>query len=71
MCVCVCVCVCLSVCVSVCVCVCMSVVSFGPVLRYGDSVFTKESQDTEFFVLLNYYVNSGQLLNYVYIDICQ
>ena len=41
-------------------------------LRYGESVFTKESQGIEFFVVvaLDYYVNSGQLLNYVYIDIC-
>ena len=40
-------------------------------LRYGESVFTKESQGIEFFVVvaLDYYVNSGQLLNYVYIDI--
>ena len=35
------------------------------------TVFTKESQGTEFFVLLNYYVNSVQLLKYVYIGICQ
>ena len=40
--------------------------SWQPVLRYGESVFTKESQGTEFFVV----VNSGQLLNYVYIDFC-
>ena len=31
-------------------------------LRYGESVFTKES---------HYYVNSRQLLNYVYIDFCR
>ena len=38
-------------------------------LRYGESVFTKESQGIEFFVVvtLDYFVNSGQLLNYVYI----
>ena len=37
-------------------------------LRYGESVFTKESQGIEFFVIiaLDYYVNSGQLLNYIY-----
>ena len=41
-------------------------------LRYGESVFTKESQGIEFFVVvaLDCYENSGQLLNYVYIDIC-
>ena len=41
-------------------------------LRYGESAFTKESQGIEFFVVvaLDYYVNSGQILNYVYIDIC-
>ena len=41
-------------------------------LRYGESIFTKESQGIEFFVIvvLDYYVNSGQLLNYLYIDIC-
>ena len=46
--------------------------SWQPVLRYGESVFTKESQGIEFFVVvaLDYYENSGQLLNYVYIDIC-
>ena len=40
-------------------------------LRYGESVVTKESQGIEFFVAvaLDYCVNSGQLLNYVYIDI--
>ena len=40
-------------------------------LRYGESVFTKESQGIEFFVVvaLDYDVNSGQLLNYVCIDI--
>ena len=42
-------------------------------LRYGESVFTKESQVIEFFVVvaLDYYENSGQLLNYVYIDIAR
>ena len=42
-------------------------------LRYGESVFSKESQGIEFFVVfaLDYYINSGELLNYVYIDICQ
>ena len=32
----------------------------------------KESQGFQFFVIvaLDYYVNSGQLLNYVHIDIC-
>ena len=44
--------------------------SWQPVLRYGESVFTKESQGTEFLLLLHYYVNSGKLLNYVHIDIC-
>ena len=41
-------------------------------LRYGESVFTKESQGIEFFVIvaLDNHVNSGQLLNYLYIDIC-
>ena len=47
--------------------------SWLPVLLYGEFVFTKENQGTEFFVVValrNYYVNSGQLLNYVHIDIC-
>ena len=39
-------------------------------LRYGESVFTKENKALNFSLLLHYYVNSGQLLNYVYIDIC-
>ena len=41
-------------------------------LRYGESVFTKESQGIEFIVLdaLDYYVSPSQVLNYVYIDIC-
>ena len=41
-------------------------------LRYAESVFTKESQGTEFFVFvaLLQYVNSGKLLNYVHIDFC-
>ena len=41
-------------------------------LRYGESVFAKESQGIEFFVIvaLDYYIKSGQLLNYLFIDIC-
>ena len=48
------------------------ITSWQPMLRYGESAFTKESQAIEFFVVvaLDYYENSGQLLNYVYIDIC-
>ena len=41
-------------------------------LRNGEFVFTEESQGIDFFVVvaLDYYVNSGQLLNYVHINIC-
>ena len=41
------------------------ITSWQHVLRYGKSIFTKQSQAIEFFVVLalDYYVNSGQLLN--------
>ena len=44
--------------------------SWQPVLRYADSVFTKENKALNFSFLLHYYVNFSQLLNYVYMDIC-
>ena len=44
--------------------------SWQPVLRYGESVFTKENKALNFSFLLHYYVNSGKLLSYVHIDIC-
>ena len=44
--------------------------SWRPVLRYGESIFTKENKALNFSFLLHYYVNSGQLLNCVYMDIC-
>ena len=36
--------------------------SWRPVLRYGESVFTKENKALDFSFLLHYYANSGQLL---------
>ena len=39
-------------------------------LRYGESVFTKENKALDFSFLLHNYANSGQLLNYVYVEIC-
>ena len=40
-------------------------------LRYGGSVYLlRKVKALNFSLLLHYYVNSGQLLNYVYIDIC-
>ena len=46
------------------------ITSWRPVLRYGESVFTKENKALKFSLLLNYYVNYRQFLNYVYIDFC-
>ena len=46
--------------------------SWLPVLRYGESVFTKESQSTEFFVvvaLLSIFWSTCKL-PYTYVDIC-
>ena len=46
--------------------------SWQPVLRYGESVFTKESQGTEFFVvvaLLCKFWSTSKLCIYIYIYI--